>query len=574
MPVIGTPLAPLGRGAPERHLLPLYIAGGMVNFTSKILGNSVSAMTAQQALLANASNNIANVNTPGYTRREIDIQTRADPMTVDGVLRIGSGVQLGEIRRITNTFLESSLRASAAKQGKAEVRNEYLGRVENVFSLSGPQSTIGSALNDFFSAVNQVSANPADLDARLGVMQRGEDLVTAIRVGYQEIADAQTELDQRVYQEVDSINSITRDLATLNSLVAQREAVGVSAVDERDQRDLLLGKLAGKVSFKTLELPNGMINAYLDNGFPLVSEATARQLTATTSPSFATGPMPPSLAGGILSYVTFNFGSDAAPAHLDLTQMLKNGEGSLAGILQLRGYADVSNTSAFQADGELVQMASRIEAMTRTLLTTVNQEYLGPDEHPGTGVYEPSSADLNGNPPPVFGLFDFVYSGIKDADGNGYPTGVDLTASGIDAFSRVLTLGFSRAEEFAAGRDANPTGGVREVAPGDGANARALTALRNQPLTFVQGPVSFVGTFDEFYSQSVSTVGNLKASAQAEYEVARQSYTVASVKRDEFSSVSLDEEFANVIKFQKAFQASARMIRTASEMIDTIVGLL
>jgi flagellar hook-associated protein 1 FlgK len=554
--------------------LPLTIAGTMVNFTSKILGNSVSAMTAQQALLANASNNIANVNTPGYTRREIDIQTRADPMAVDGVLRIGSGVQLGEIRRITNAFLENSLRSAGAKQGKAEIRNEYLGRAENVFSLTGSQLTIGSAINEFFSALNQVSSNPADLDLRLNVLQRGEDLVTAIKGGYKEIADAQTELDQRVYQEVDSINTITRDIATLNSLVAQREAAGVSAVDERDQRDVLLGKLAGKVSFKTLELPNGMINCYLDNGFPLVSESTARQLAVTTSPSFASGTLPPSLNGGVLSYVTFNFGGDAAPAHLDLTKALQSGEGSLAGILQLRGYADVSNTSAFEADGELVHMASRIEAITRTLLTRVNQEYLGPDEHPGTGVYEPSSADLNGNPPAVFGLFDFSFSGTKDADGNGFPTGTDLSASGIDAFSRVLSLGFTTAERFAAGRDANPTGGVRVVAPGDGSNARALADLRNQPQTFVLGSLSFAGTFDDLYSASVSTVGNLKAAAQAEFEVARQSYTVASVKRDEFSSVSLDEEFANVIKFQKAFQASARMIRTASEMIDTIVGLL
>lgn len=546
----------------------------MVNFTSKILGNSVSAMTAQQALLANSSNNIANVNTPGYTRREIDIQTRADPMAVDGVLRIGSGVQLGEIRRITNEFLEGSLRSAIAKQGKAEVRNEYLGRLENVFNLSGSGLTIGSALNDFFSSVNQISRDPSDLGLRLDVLQRGQDLVTAISTSYKSIADAQNELDQRVYQEVDSINSITRDLAALNNLIAQREAAGISAVDERDQRDLVMGKLAGKVSFKTLELPNGMMNYYLENGFPLVSETTARQLSVTPTPSFSIGNLPPSLSGGALGYVTFNYGGEGAPAHLDLTQIVKNGEGTLAGVLQLRGYADVSNTSPFEADGELVQMASRIEAITRTLLTSVNQAYLGPDEHPGTGIYEPSSADLNGNPPPVFGLFDFTFSGVKDVDGDGLPTLSDLSATGIPSFSRLLTLGFSTPAEFAAARDLNPTGGVLTVAPGDGRNAQAVAEIRTQPQSFLLGNISFIGTFDEFYNTSVSTVGNIKAAAQTEYEVARLAYTVASVKRDEFSSVSLDEEFANVIKFQKAFQASARMIRTASELIDTIVGLL
>lgn len=546
----------------------------MVNFTSKILSNSVSAMTAQQALLSNSSNNIANVNTPGYTRREVSIETRADPMAVDGVMRIGSGVQLGDIRRITNQFLENSLRASAATQGKAEVRNEYLGRLENIFSLSGPQLTMGPALNDFFSSVNQLGIDPSNLDLRLNVLQRGDDLVTAIRGAYQEIATAQTELDQRVNHEVTSINSITSELATLNSIISQRESAGVTALDERDQRDVVLGKLSGKISFKSLELPNGMINCYLDNGFPLVSEGTARQLTVTSSPSFASGTMPPSLSGGVLSHVTYNYGSEAAPVHLDLTQVVKNGEGSLGGILQLRGYADVSNTSAFEADGELVQMAARVEALTRTLLTTVNQTYLGADEDTATGVHEPSSADLNGNPPPVFGLFDFDFSGVKDSDGDGLASLSDLNATGIDSFSSILSLGFSSADEFAAGRDADPVEGVRVVAPGDGSNAQAIAALRTQQQTFSLTGFSFTGTFDELYNESVSTVGNIKAAAQMEYEVARQAFSVVSIRRDEFSSVSLDEEFANVIKFQKAFQASARMIRTASEIIDTIVGLL
>jgi flagellar hook-associated protein 1 FlgK len=546
----------------------------MVNSTSKILSTAVGAMTTQQTLLANASNNIANVNTPGYTRREIDVQAVADPIAVDGILRIGGGVQLGEIRRITNTFLEGQLRAAAAKQGKAEVRNEYLSRVENVFSLSGPSLTIGPAINDLFSSLNQVSLNPSNLDLRLNVIQRADDLVTSIKGAYQEIADAQTELDQRVYQEVDSINSITRDLATLNNYILQRESAGVPAVDERDQRDLVLAKLSSKVSFKTLELPNGMMNLYLENGFPLVSEGTARQLSVTSTPSFATGPLPPSLGGGVLSYVTYNFGSESAPAHLDLTKILKNGEGSLAGVLQLRGYADVANTSSFQADGELVQMAARVEALTRTLLTNINKEYLGPDENPGSGVHEASAGDLNGNAPAVFGLFDFTFSGVKDADGDGLPSAADLTATGIDSFSRLLSLKISTAEEFAAGRDSNPVAGVRSIAPGDGSNAQALAGLRGESQFFSAGSFNFSGTFDELYNSSVSTIGNLKASAQGDYEVARQAFSVVSVKRDEFSSVSLDEEFANVIKFQKAFQASARMIRTASELIDTVIGLI
>jgi flagellar hook-associated protein 1 FlgK len=546
----------------------------MSNFTAKILSNSVSAMTAQQALLSNSSNNIANVNTPGYTRREVEIQTRADPAIVDGILRIGSGVQLGQVKRITNEFLEKSLRTALSKQGEATVKNEYLGRIENLFSLSSDQMTVGYAFNNFFSAVNELGIDPSNLDLRFDVLERGVDLVSAIKGSFAEIADAQSELNYRVDQEVVQINAYTRDLAELNSQISQRESIGVAAIDERDQRDVLLAKLAEKVSYTTTELPNGAINCFLSNGFPLVSEGTARSLSTTTQPSFATGPLPPSLRGEVLSYVVYNFGTEANPSHFDLTNIIKNGEGSLAGTLQVRGYADASNTSAYEADGELVEMASRLEAMTRILLTEVNKIYRGADEDPTTPTFDPSSADLNGNSPDVFGLFDFDFTGVKDADGDGIASIADLAATGIDSFSRILKLGFDKPEEFAAARDVDPLPGSSTFNRGNGENAAALAALRNENFAFNLGPLTFNGTFDELYNSAVSTIGSLKFSAQTTLQVAQDSYVVASTKRDEFSSVSLDEEFANVIKYQKAFQASARMIKTASDIIDTIVGLI
>lgn len=547
----------------------------MTNFGAKILGNSTSAMTAQQALLANASNNIANVNTPGYTRRDISLQTQLDPAVVDGYLSIGSGVQLGNIQRLTNAFLESSTRQALSKQGKADVKSDYLSRIENLFAFTGPQNTIGSALNDFFSSVNQLSLNPSSLDQRLNVMQRAEDLVTSVKTTYDQIAGAQDELNSRIPQEVEAINTYTKQIAHLNGVIATRESAGLTAADERDQRDTVLASLAQKVSFTTLETPNGMINCSLDNGFPLVNQSTARALKVTTTPSFATpAGLPNSLSGGVLSYVVYDYGTTNAPMDLDLTKVLRNGQGSLGGILQVRGYADPSNTSPFQADGELVGLAARVEMVARQLLTSVNQTYRGSDENPGLAGIQGSSGDLNGNTPGVFGLFDFDYSGAKDADGNGQATNADLSASGIGVFSRILKLGFSSPDEFSAALDTNALAGLTSFASGDGRNAQALADLRSSTFSFSVDSNTFQGTFDELYNSIVSNVGALSSSAKVEANVAKSSYQAAVSKRDEFSAVSLDEEFANVIKYQKAFQASARMIKTAGELLDTIVSLI
>jgi flagellar hook-associated protein 1 FlgK len=204
----------------------------------------------------------------------------------------------------------------------------------------------------------------------------------------------------------------------------------------------------------------------------------------------------------------------------------------------------------------------------------VNQTYRGPDETAAVPGNQASAGDLNGNTPGVFGLFDFDYSNQKDADGNGLATDSDLNAAGIGVFSRVLKLGFSSPDEFAAARDSNPVSGYTTFAGGDGRNAQAVADLRNSKFSFALDDYSYDGTFDELYNSTVSTVGSLASASQVEADVAKSSYQAAVSKRDEFSAVSLDEEFANVIKYQKAFQASARMIKTAGELLDTIVSLI
>ncbi len=546
----------------------------MPNFSSKILGNSISALTAQQALIANTSNNIANVNTPGYTRRELALVNRADAAAAQTSLSFGSGVEVGAIRRISSTYLEGALRESFSRREQAEVQNDYLARVESLFSLVGPNSTIGSALNDFYGALNTVAVDPSSIDDRITLLQRTEDLVSSIKTTYNAIATTQTELDYQLPQELAQINELTKQIGSLNDIINKREASNIPAVDERDQRDALLAKLSEKISYSSLEMGNGMVNISLENGFPLVSGTTSRALTTTASPSFGGAVLPPSLEGRTLSYVVFNYGTEATPSHLDLTKTLKNGRGIVGGILQLRGYADPTNTSAFQADGELVTIASQIEAITRTLLTDINATYLGPDEDSTLSGHQSSAGDLNGLPPDVFGLFDFDYTGTKDADGDGLPSSSDLLATGFDSFSGRLKMAFTDPERFAAARDNDTTEGSLEFPRGDSQNAVALADTKNTRFTFSVGNFNMLGTMDELYSSTVNYVGSIKSRAETSVAVANATQVSAQAKRDELSAVSLDEEFANLIKYQKAFQASARIIRTASDMLDQLVALI
>lgn len=545
----------------------------MANYGAKILNVATRALSVQQAIIANTSNNIANVNTPGYSRRVVNLQTADGARNAGAGIDVGNGVDIASVQRMADEYLNTALRTGTANQASSQVQNEFLARIDKLFSLDGTTSTISNSINAFFGSVNDLTADPSNINLRKIVIERAQNVVTSISSTYNSLASLQTEADSRLATEVASINGLTAQIAQLNQDVSTVERAGnVTASDARDQRDRLLEELAKKMSFQTVEQSDGSLNIYLANGFSLVAGAKSYDLSVTSTPSFATGPLPPSLSGQVLSYITYDYSGGAGTGDFDLTTVLQNGEGSVGGLLKLRGYNDPSNTSAFDADGSIVEIASRVEALTRDLLTRFNTTYLGPDEDSGTAGFQPSAMDLNGSTPPVYGFFDFAFSGTKDADSNGLPD--DLTALGIDNFSSILQLRSTDPRTIAAARDQNATNGALTLVPGDGSNAAALGALQNTNATFSAGSFSITSTYDGAYNELVTHVSSAKSAMSNRASLDRATLSTVQSQRDEVSAVSLDEEFTGLIKFQKAYQASAKMIKVADDMLQQIIGLL
>jgi len=532
----------------------------MSNYGAKIFNNAVSSLWANQALLANTSNNIANVNTEGYARRTLTLQTRLDSGRGGG-LNLGNGVEIGSLNRISDQFLNGAARQSTGNFNNHKTQGEYLQRVEAMFDLTGNNNTIGSTLSKFYDALNDLSTNPASLELRANFIDTVEDVATAIRQTYQGIADLQAEADSRLAVEIDNVNSFTAQIAEFNEKIKSREKSGDVAADERDRRDQLLEELSERISFNHVENSDGTVTISLPNGFPLVSGGNSRELEVTRDPSFGGGDIPPSLNGEALSYVVYDYDQGGGNAHIDLTQYLKDGSGTIGGLLTMRGHADPANTSAFEADGELVDMAARVEAITRELLTTVNATYFASD-----GGAPPSSTagDLEGNPPDVFGLFTFDGAPVA-----GLPDDAALAGTGIDSFSMLIQGAVTDPTRVAAARDTGDG-----FAEGDASNLNAIAELQDQTMSVDAGNYSGTGSLSEIYNQLVGKVGNLSSRSQVDSSVAQDNLITAQNRRDQVQGVSLDEEFANLIKHQKGFEASSRLIRLGSELLDTIVGLI
>lgn len=184
----------------------------MANYSAKILGNAISGIRAQQVVIANTGNNIANVNTPGYSRRTVGLETRAQSGKTAG-LSIGNGVDVGSIQRQVDTFVDGLLRNSTSEQAAADTVSSFLGRAEELFSLDGSSSNIGNALTGFFDSANELAMNPASIELRTVFLEAGQTLVNAITNTYNGLAQLQDEAGQRLVNEVNVVNNLTEQIA-------------------------------------------------------------------------------------------------------------------------------------------------------------------------------------------------------------------------------------------------------------------------------------------------------------------------------------------------------------------------
>jgi flagellar hook-associated protein FlgK len=207
-------------------------------------------------------------------------------------------------------------------------------------------------------------------------------------------------------------------------------------------------------------------------------------------------------------------------------------------------------------------------------LTSFNAAYRGQDENPGLSGVQGSALDLDGNTPGVFGFFSLEGITLTDSDADGVASSTDLTASGVVSFADKISLAVTSPRGIAAARDVNPNPGTLTLASGNADNLVALSALRTTSFALgtVQSPAQM--TFEDGYQEMLTYFGGEVSSAQFASKGAESRFIVAKQRLDQKSGVNLDEEFTQLIKFQQAYQASSRLVKTATEMLDTVIGLL
>ena len=432
-----------------------------------------------------AGQNIANVNTPGYTRRMLLL----GEVPATDFFNAGRGVEAVEILAHRDPYIEARIRREQAGASFDGAIVDGLSALEA--NVAAPGEGIDQRLTALFDAFNTFADDVRSVAAREGAVQQGRALAQSFRSMSAALQTAQRDADLAIRSQVLDVNALATGIASLN------QRIGDAAGDVQamiDQRNVAIADLAKLANVSVVEHTNGVADVSIGSGRPLVIGRSAYQVEAVD------GPAPLGLA--VLTLGDYDLSGEIT-------------SGSLGGLLYVRDDAIPAHTG-------------RLDQLAYDVATAIN------------GVHT-TGYDANGN---AAGDFFVAPAAVAGA----------AAAMAVDP---------------ALVADSALLAGSATGAAGNNEIARALAGLRDARIA-VGGSSTAAQGWGQFVYHVGADVNGALDSAASRDEVVRQLTRL----RDEASGVSLDEEAANLMKFQRAYEANARFFTTIVDTIDTLMEMV
>ncbi|MCK9187593.1 flagellar hook-associated protein FlgK [Acidithiobacillus sp.] len=245
---------------------------------SGIVNTALTGLQAAQNALQVTGNNIANVNTPGYSQENV-VQSTTTPTFIGGQY-YGNGTQITTVQRSYSSFLQGQVWSATASASGQATLSSSLQQVLGILNNGG----VSSQVSQFFSGVAQVAASPSDMPARQSMLSNAQNLSQTFQSLGQQLSSIGAGVNQQIGQSVTQINDLSQQIAQLNTQISTLQGAGNGAANDLlDQRDQLLTQLNGQVGVQVLHQNNSQINVYLSNGQVLVAGSKSFELK--TQPS-------------------------------------------------------------------------------------------------------------------------------------------------------------------------------------------------------------------------------------------------------------------------------------------------
>ena len=237
-----------------------------------------TSLLTNQKSIEIVGNNIANVNTPGYSRQRAELTPI--PSINFGDFFIGQGVTVSDVSRDYSLFINRQLQSKTVEYGEEAGKSNTLTELERIFNVS--EDNLASQINDFFDAWQELTANPSGQVERDVVIQRGQLLGEAFGSITNELDTVTQNMNTEIIAGVASLNEQLAEIARLNDRISLVEISGQTANSARDQRDLIVQNLSQTLGVQTYTDNRGMLCVHLPGGTPLVLGSTAATISTTT----------------------------------------------------------------------------------------------------------------------------------------------------------------------------------------------------------------------------------------------------------------------------------------------------
>jgi len=447
------------------------------------LSIAVQSLNAASGALQATNNNIANANTPGYTRK-VAILESATPTDQGNGLSLGNGVDLVSYQSVRDELLQMQVQQETSAQSGANAQLSSMQQIQPAFTTS--TQDIGTEMSALFSSISSLSTNPADASSRQAVLAAGQNLASAFNNASKTLTSQQASLNTQVTQDVDQINQLTKQIAALNPQIVTLKASGQDGGTLQDQQDQLVTKLSKLTSIAVTRSADG-VTLSTGNGTPLVIGSQSLKLQTT-------------------------FGSDGMTHVLDqngtdITSELTGGD--LGGSIQTR-------------DTSIKGLLTQLDTLANQFGTAIN-------------AAQAAGYDQNGNAGQNF----FTVSGT-------------VTGSAAN-----IKMAITDSTLIAASSDGSA---------GSNGNLANFSAVHKNSLASGQTPGSA-------YASLVYQVGSLTSNAQAESTATTATLLQLNDQLSSVSGVSIDQESANLITYQLAYQAAARVISTIQQLFSVTMSM-
>lgn len=543
---------------------------------SDLLAIGSSALLAYRKALDNTGHNIANVNTEGYSRQRVTLQAQGGVAAGNGFA--GNGVSAITTQRIHDQFIQTRLLGDASGFGRLDTLSAHSARLDEL--LSDADTGLAQPLQQFFTSLSALTANPSDLSTRQTVLSQAQSLASRFQDLHGRVSAQGSEIEQRLTQLTGEINQYASTVAQLNQRIAleQGKAGGQPPNDLLDQRDLAVQALAERVGITTRTEGDGSISIFTGSGQALVQGQTTYAL-GTRSDVWSSGELD----------ITHGSGASA----VGITTQLSGG--TLGGLLDARRelISPALNQLGMVAAG-LTQVINAQHRLGHDLDGAVGGDFF----QPVSGTVLPATTNGGGggvtvsltNAAQLSGQ-DYVLQfngGWQLSSRNGTAIALSGTGTALDPFTAdgisITVAGAPVAGDRyllqptrnAAGDMATALGNARQIAAAsntalanssDNTNARALSALASQPL-LRQGTQTLATASNTL----VSGIGLQAQSAALGREAAAAVQTQTQAEQSAVSGVNLDEEAADLLRYQQAYQAAAQVIATANTVFESLLS--